>query len=362
MYIPTGWYPSALTVTGTRDHYRLWVANAKGMGPGPGLNGSVFLQGSKSDGTLSAIDLPVSPAQVTSWSGQVRANDHLDRVPAAGSCAPAAGVTVSEVLCPPGGGKSPIDHVVYIVTENKTFDQYFGDINLTGGHGLRRRSRPSPSTATRSRRTSTPSPRSTASSDRFFSDAEVSVTGHSFTSGGIATDHNELTWPADYDQGIRGNRTGGDPLRPSLVGPAGGLVQKAEADLQDPKGGYIFEAFKAAGATPPSDTPRQAQHGDLRRAHRGDLREHGRLQGPALEGRRHPVLRHLPGRAVRHRCKRRTARSPTALLPAVPIPAGRVPDHRRLRRPHAARAPSTSSTGPTCRRPPARTSCRASST
>src|SRR5439155_1603456 len=44
MYIPTGWYPSALLVTGTRDHYRLWVANAKGAGAstkGTGYNFSI---------------------------------------------------------------------------------------------------------------------------------------------------------------------------------------------------------------------------------------------------------------------------------------------------------------------------------
>src|SRR5439155_20604337 len=45
MYIPTGWYPSALAITGTASKYRLWVANAKGIGPGPGANGSVFSNG-----------------------------------------------------------------------------------------------------------------------------------------------------------------------------------------------------------------------------------------------------------------------------------------------------------------------------
>jgi DNA-binding beta-propeller fold protein YncE len=253
MYIPTGWYPSALTVTGTADDYRLWVANAKGMGPGPGLNGSVFLQGTKTGGTLSAIDLPVTPAKIEAWSEQVHENDQLDRVPAA-ACAPATGVTVSEVLCPPAGQRSPIDHVLYIVTENKTFDQYFGDINLTGGHGL-----DADPLLTLYGAPVTPNHHALAAryslGDRFFSDAEVSVTGHSFTSGGIATDHNEITWPADYDEGLRGNRGGGDPLRPGIGGPAGGKITAAENELQDPEGGYIFEAFKRAGATPPSDTP-----------------------------------------------------------------------------------------------------------
>src|SRR5207237_5619331 len=87
--------------------------------------------------------------------------------------------------------------------------------------------------------------------DRFFSDAEVSVTGHSWTSGAIATDHNERTWPADYDEGIRGTHGGGDPLRPSIGGGPGELIARAEDELQDPKGGYLFEAFQRAGAEPP---------------------------------------------------------------------------------------------------------------
>jgi DNA-binding beta-propeller fold protein YncE len=252
-YIPTGWYPSALAVTGDADDYRLWIANAKGLGPGPGGNGSVFLQGTASNGTVSAVDLPVRPEQVDEWSEQVRENDHLDRVPV-DACAPAAGVEVSEVLCPPAGQRSPIRHVVYIVTENKTFDQYFGDINLTGGEGFDAL----PALALYGQPV-TPNHHALATryslGDRFFSDAEVSVTGHSYTSGAIATDHNERTWPADYDEGVRGNRGGGDPLRPGIGGAAGGLAGEAEDELDDPEGGYIFEAFREAGATPPSDHP-----------------------------------------------------------------------------------------------------------
>src|SRR5207302_3662724 len=92
--------------------------------------------------------------------------------------------------------------------------------------------------------------------DRFFSDAEVSVTGHSWTSGAIATDHNEKTWQADYDNGLRGTHGGGDPLRPSVGSPiADKAIADADDELQDPEGGYIFEAFKRAGAQPPSDDP-----------------------------------------------------------------------------------------------------------
>ncbi|MEY2459084.1 MAG: hypothetical protein QOG30_914, partial [Acidimicrobiaceae bacterium] len=220
-YIPTAWYPSALTVTAKPDGtYRLWVANAKGTGPGPGANGSVFFDGTKTGGTVSAIDLPASDDQLNTWTEQVRDNDQLDQlaVDACDGSAMPAGITVSAVLCP-GNGPSAIKHVLYIVTENKTFDQYFGDINQTGGSGYDA----SPALALYGQPV-TPNHHALASryslGDRFFSDAEVSVTGHSWTSGGIATDHNERTWPADYDENVRGSHGNADPLRPA-VGSSG---------------------------------------------------------------------------------------------------------------------------------------------
>src|SRR3954454_6158506 len=126
VYIPTGWYPSALTVTRLAgQRYRLWVANAKGTGPGFGPNGAVLFDGVRLGGSVSVVDLPVSAKQQNTWTRQTVANDFLDG--AAAPCRSRGDVKVSEVLCPPGHKSSPIKHVVYIVTENKTFDQYFGD-------------------------------------------------------------------------------------------------------------------------------------------------------------------------------------------------------------------------------------------
>ncbi len=249
-YIPTGWYPSALMVTGTSDHFRLWVANAKGIGAGTdkgtGYNLSVGQDLRIQTGTVSVIDLPTTSRGAADWTARVRANDRLDAA-TVDACAPAGAVAVSEVLCPPKGKESPVRHVLYIVTENKTFDQYFGDLAgkdydadpayLLYGNVV------------------TPNHHAIADayslSDRFFSDAQVSVTGHSWTSGAIATDHNEKVWPADYDQGIRGSHGNGDALRPGVEGAPGGEIGETEDELNDPEGGYIFEAFKRAGAVSP---------------------------------------------------------------------------------------------------------------
>src|SRR5438270_9452137 len=261
LYIPTGYYPSQLITQVTdakKGAYRLWVVNTKGTGFGPGINLSVGMDGSKpgslastlqDGGSVSSIDLPVAKNQVKAWSEQVAENDKFDNAKVDPCDAP--GVRVSEVLCPPKGQTSPIKHVLYIVTENKTFDQYFGDINVTG----KNKGYDADPTYGLYTQPFTPNHHALADryslGDRFFSDAEVSVTGHSWTAGAIATDHNEKTWHADYDQGIRGTHGGGDPLRPSVEK----AVNDGDDELQDPEGGYIFEAFKRAGAQPPSDNP-----------------------------------------------------------------------------------------------------------
>ncbi len=252
VYIPTAWYPSALAVTGTAKHYRLWVTNAKGTGPGAGYNGSVLLNGSSSNGILSVVDLPVPAKTANLWTDQVVRNDHLDDAHVS-PCSRDRGVRISQVLCPPKGKRSPLRHVVFVVTENKTFDQYFGDLPQSD-NGYR-----ADPTYVLYGQQVTPNHHALAEryslGDNFFSDAEVSVTGHSWTSGAVATDHNEKTWQADYDQGIRGSHGNGDPLKGSVAGSQGKAIQDAEDELNDPEGGYVFEAFRRAGATPPSDHP-----------------------------------------------------------------------------------------------------------
>ena len=252
MYIPTGWYPSALAVTGSAAHYKLWVANAKGVGPSMGYNASVFSNGSKTQGTVGAIDLPAPARTANAWTAAVVRNDSLDEA-SVSPCARNRGVRISTVLCPPAGKRSPLKHMVFVITENKTFDQYFGDLP-TSDNGYR-----ADPTYNIYGSTITPNHHRLATpyslGDNFFSDAEVSVTGHSWTSGAVATDHNERTWQADYDQGIRGSHGNGDPLKGSISGAQGAAIQGGENELYDPEGGFVFEAFKRAGATPPSDRP-----------------------------------------------------------------------------------------------------------
>ncbi len=113
-YIPAGWFASLVTLV---DNGRtLLVASAKGLGSGPN-GGRGFVDpprgahpGDIMQGTLQMIAVP-DRAGLDAFTRQVVANTYLTR--------PAAAL-------PPLLRDHPIRHVVFIVKENRTFDQVFG--------------------------------------------------------------------------------------------------------------------------------------------------------------------------------------------------------------------------------------------
>ncbi len=122
--IPTGWYPNALAIS--PDGRQLAVASLLGTGSGwrddPKKRYVHAYRGS-----VNVIDLP-DAAQLASYSTVVAENN---RMPLA-SLAARKGVPATAV--PERAGEpSLIEHVVFIVKENRTYDQLFGD--LPGGNG-----------------------------------------------------------------------------------------------------------------------------------------------------------------------------------------------------------------------------------
>ena len=207
-YIPTGWYPDALDVAGNR----LYVANLKGNGAGPGYYGQLQpVVGTSTEGTVSAID--VNPSQFKSWTTSVVQGDQLAPVFAPTLTDPATDACVggaSDILCQASLGK--IDpktiHVVQILAENKTFDSYFGDTGASfpGANAVPTFTEYGDAVTTNQHNLA----QAFSLSDDFWNEgAESSVLGHSWITGGYATPNNELTWGQSYDQGLRGNRTGG---------------------------------------------------------------------------------------------------------------------------------------------------------
>ncbi len=129
---PTGWYPSAVAVTA--DGNRLFVASAKGLGAGPngievddgldqGGNNPAYI-GNLLKGTVQSIDLTnVCGANVDVLSATVDANNGFVPVPAAAS--------VDASVLPETYGAGPSDkikHVVFILKENRTYDQILSDV------------------------------------------------------------------------------------------------------------------------------------------------------------------------------------------------------------------------------------------
>lgn len=122
--LPTGWYPSA--VVEDRTHRQLVVVNGKGIGNlGPasvGGDGKGHATGSAYVGTVSFAALPGSK-QLAAGIAQVRANNGwntLDHSSVRKGVAPKA---IPDHV----GEPSPITHVIYVIKENRTYDQVLGD-------------------------------------------------------------------------------------------------------------------------------------------------------------------------------------------------------------------------------------------
>ncbi|WP_020471760.1 alkaline phosphatase family protein [Zavarzinella formosa] len=127
--IPTGWYPGAVQLSD--DGKKLLVANIKGHGSlaekrpaAKGHNSHDHL------GTVSLIDVP-SAAELKKHTETVNANNRLGYA-LAGLEKPRADVKPMPV--PERHGEpSVIEHVFYVIKENRTYDQVFGDMKEGNG-------------------------------------------------------------------------------------------------------------------------------------------------------------------------------------------------------------------------------------
>jgi YVTN family beta-propeller protein len=228
-YIPTGWYPTGVLLDPTGS--RLFVANAKGLGAGPNPGGPVPGKdpesgpdqyiGSMINGTLSIIDAPRTAAQLRPLTEKVIANDGFaDRAAVRGAGAPQH--VVPRVV----GAPSPIKHAIYIVNENRTYDQVLGD--LKGANGDPRLTLFGPAV--------TPNHHALAQRfttlDNVYAAGEVSEDGWEWSTGANASTLDQKTWPTNY--GGRGH---------FYVGEGGTL---AAAPGKDPSESYIWDALDRA--------------------------------------------------------------------------------------------------------------------
>ncbi|MFN7919685.1 MAG: hypothetical protein U0Q16_06290 [Bryobacteraceae bacterium] len=222
-FIPVGWYPTALV---SLPGGRLAVLNGKGARsyPNPaaprkdGEQKQVFQHAGKLQmGSLSVIE-PFDARQLDTYTQAAITNSpYRDRL------LDDAGVPEGNPIPPRPGQPSPIRHVIYIVKENRTYDQVFGD--MPGGNGD-----PSlvlfPEEASINHRKLA---REFGLFDNFYVNGDVSADGHNWSSGAISPDMTNKLWPNLYS---------GRPGRFSLYWGRPPVNHTEEAAR--PHGGYLW--------------------------------------------------------------------------------------------------------------------------
>ena len=192
--LPTGWYPTSVALS--PDGQRIFVANGKSnAGPNPrGCRDTVSIakdaQNACKDadqyvwqlekGGLLTLPMP-SPRLLADMTWQVAANNAFPSV--------ADRDRSSEVMA---AVRAKIDHVIYIVKENRTYDQILGDLEVGNGD---------PSLAILPQPI-TPNHHALAKNfvtlDGFFDSGESSNTGWNWTTAARSTDFTERTSPVNY--------------------------------------------------------------------------------------------------------------------------------------------------------------------
>lgn len=127
--IPTAWYPNSLAVSA--DGKSLAVGSLLGAGSGwRDAPGQRFVHSYR--GSVAVVDLP-DPAQLASYTTAVAENNHM-RLAGSPGVVVAANPAARPVAIPARSGEpSLIEHVVYIIKENRTYDQVLG--GLPQGNG-----------------------------------------------------------------------------------------------------------------------------------------------------------------------------------------------------------------------------------
>jgi YVTN family beta-propeller protein len=186
-FIPTGWYPTAVRMlpSGT-----LVVLNGKGLrsypnpdGPNPGKRAAgVHAEpgvrpgyvGYLQTGTASWIE-PFTAKQLDDWSSKALANS-----------------AYSDAKLDRPNPLPPIEHVIYIVRENRTYDQVLGDMKEGNGDA----------SLVLFGENITPNLHKLAREfvllDNFYVNADVSGDGHNWSTAAIAPDYVQKMWPNEY--------------------------------------------------------------------------------------------------------------------------------------------------------------------
>jgi hypothetical protein len=226
-FIPTDWYPTALAAVGDD----LLIATSKGQGTGPNnFPGATGYERKHREtayiptllyGSISRVSVPEIEKQLPELTERVKRSNRIDIDP--GTIAFAQGA-------------NPIHHVIYIIKENRTYDQILGDLKVGNGDPA----------LTMYGADVTPNEHKLALQfgvlDNFYDSGEVSGDGHEWSTAAITSDYNENTWQIAYRSKERtydfqGNVADEFPL------------ENNESDVDAPATGYIWDNVASHGLT-----------------------------------------------------------------------------------------------------------------
>jgi YVTN family beta-propeller protein len=190
-FIPTAWYPVDVDIT--HDGRKLVVTGANRVGDRPNLCAGPYAVGDCSSGDLITADAAADSTQ-TMTRGVV----NVIRTPRKRKALRRHTATVmrnnrvrARAARRPSWLKA-IKHVIYVVKENRTYDQVLGDLGK--GDGQPR--------LTLFREDSAPNHHELARRftlfDNFYADADVSADGQSWATAAGVTDYTDKTWPISY--------------------------------------------------------------------------------------------------------------------------------------------------------------------
>ncbi len=181
--IPTGWYPG--TVVLDKPGRKLYVANIKGTGSRNQRTDRAGLNSHDHLGSVSIISIPGN-RELEKMTETVKLNNSWEEMmkelyPAAGS---RKKVPVPDVP----GQTSVFKHVIYIIKENRTYDQVFGDMSKGNGD----------TSLVQFGREVTPNHHLLAETfvllDNFYCSGVLSADGHQWTDEAIVTDYLERSF------------------------------------------------------------------------------------------------------------------------------------------------------------------------
>ena len=255
-YIPAGWYPTGVIATNAK---KLLVSNAKGTTtryPNPGYNLVQYNDNpdyglNKIEGNVEFLGVP-NTATLAAQTRQVLANNNIT-----GSTAtppnPLAGINLAN---------NGITHVIYIVKENRTYDQVLGDLKDANGNPL---GNGNPA-LTLFGENITPNQHTLARRfvllDNFYDCGEASGDGWPWSTQGIATEYVIKNLPYNYSGRGRnydfegqnnGYLTGGfpatDPDGKPLVSPGTPLAVGAPpiTDVSEAPANHIWDLAQRGG-------------------------------------------------------------------------------------------------------------------